>query len=266
MEKLDKKFNKISKKKFNIYAFIFGHLYMYYCRMFLYGFLALIIELFVLLISYSEFIFVIILLFHILYGFFTNKIYNYFVTKKLIDNNKPLFNIYILRILAIIYIIFFVVIDISIILNDIEYRSYIYYDSSVNINDEYEMTIPNNFQKEDSYYFNYINYSDIDDMHLSACDFSFYKVNNYNNIKKIVKQLKKENKYYNNSNLRSKTINSIKWSYFISQSEYRDIYYYITYNNGIYLFTYNISKDYEDKYVECIKDYSAVINSIKVKH
>lgn len=265
MKKLDNKFNKIAMKKFNIYAFIFGHLYMYYCRMFLYGLLAFIIELFVLLISYSEFIFIIILFFHILYGFFTNKIYNYFVNKKLKKNNKPLFNIYILRILAIIYVIFFLVIDISIIVSETEYKNYIYYDISANINNEYEMIIPENFQKEDSYYFEYKNYSDKNDMYSVACEFSFYKIKNYTDVKNLVKQLKKENKYYNNSDLKNIKLNSIKWKYFVAQSEYRDIYYYITDNNGIYLLTYKISKDYEDKYVECMKDYNNIISSIKIK-
>lgn len=263
MIKIDKSFNKIINKKFNIYAFIFGHLYMYYCRMFLYGFLAFVIEIFILLISNYVFSFILIILFHILYGFFTNKIYAYYINKKKRKSNKPLFSVNILRIITIIYILFFTFISILTIVSDIEYKNYIYYDSNVNIDKIFYITITDNFKREDSYYFKYVN--KIDDIYSNACEFSFYKVKNYNNIKKLVKQLKKENKYYNKSDLKSIELNSIKWKYFASKSEYRDIYYYITDNNGLYLFIYEISKNDENKYIECMKDYSVIINSIKVK-
>lgn len=73
-------YDKITTKSFNFAGFFFTSFYMFYRKMFLYGFLLFLVNLIVLnVINFS----IVIILFGIVTGFFVNKVYLYYAKKKI---------------------------------------------------------------------------------------------------------------------------------------------------------------------------------------
>ncbi|MGN1370737.1 MAG: hypothetical protein ACI4XM_00440 [Candidatus Coprovivens sp.] len=77
---IGKNYEKITTRNFNFAGFFFAGLYMFYRKMFLYGILFYLISLTVSLITNNLFI---SLLLNILVGLFVNKLYLYFVNKRI---------------------------------------------------------------------------------------------------------------------------------------------------------------------------------------
>ena len=289
-------YDKIVNSGFSLCGFFFGEFYYFYRKMYLYGFIIILLKIFLLnavngLISIAL---------YVLLGLFTNKIYLNFANSKInkIKNKNPsgdlsricsakggtsigmIFVALILDIvLLIIYVILMIVLNISIGIvslfgslgSDImsspngEYNGVLSYNSSVVISDDFSFDIPSMYQEgflNSEYVINYTYKTDENEI-LSNCEFSFAAIDGYSSSSELINQIAEYNKV--SSSVSNTTINNIVWyTTNYNDGSLANTYYYATEkNNMVYLVQYEIGSNVKTNV--CEEHKTAIINSIKNK-
>lgn len=289
-------YDKIVNSGFSLCGFFFGEFYYFYRKMYLYGFIIILLKIFLLnavngLISIAL---------YVLLGLFTNKIYLNFANSKInkIKTKNPsgdlsricsakggtsigmIFVALILDIvLLIIYVILMLVLNISIGIvslfgslgSDImsspngEYNGALSYDSSVVISDDFSVDIPSMYQEgflNSEYVINYTYKTDENEI-LSNCEFSFAVIEGYSSSSELINQIAEYNKV--SSSVSNTTINNIVWyTTNYNDGSLANTYYYATEkNNMVYLVQYEIGSDVKTNV--CEEHKNTIINSIKNK-
>lgn len=140
----------------------------------------------------------------------------------------------------------------------------ILYAADINIQDEFTITVPSIFEKNNNYHRYDYYYSSRSDK-FDKCSFRLSKINGYQQGDKLIKAMA-NSKYFKDdifTGLASKKINNIEWTYFSTNKYITTTYYYgTTKNNYVYLFEYNIEQ-YADADCKVYKD--RILNSITSK-
>ncbi len=330
-------YDKLTTRKFNFAAAFFGYLYMCYRQMVLYG----VISIFVLaalsmgissivstLISNNDMALIVSYVIwygisFLAYGFLTNKIYLYFVKRKIaqikLNNlNKNHYEIaemckrkggtsigkLLLAILIpIIFMIIFILISILLLgsmfgafvtgfkdlnnniqssinenVNEAD-KSFGYtFDETININNEFVITIPSGFEnnsKPYSYEYKYVSEDSVFDncrisMGVPQIKMGIPEVNKeFANAEDLMNEMQDYFKESNSSAVQKMTINNLDW-YHVSMDDstwgghsFGKLYYYATTkNNKIFLLKYDIS---ENAPSECENYRQQIISSIQSK-
>ena len=266
---------------FNFFAFLFGSLYLFYRKMFLWGLLVFALE-FVIL-NYIK-ITAGLLIFRLVLGFVFNKIYlgiakkkvskiKYIKSQESFEDLKKicaskggtsglqLFLGIIITLAATIIAI--VLLGVSLFFNGISsvvqnanQGRVIIYDTSVNIKNEFDILVPSRFEnksEESSYKYTYNN----EDGFFGKCELELLAVSNFKNPEDLI------NNYVNNSEIthgsNTVTVNGIEWHTGV-EDLLGKVYYYATKKDGkVYLLTYTVQEDADEN---CDNYRSLVLNSI----
>ncbi|MBP3461288.1 MAG: DUF2628 domain-containing protein [Bacilli bacterium] len=296
--------DKILKNKFSIPAFIFNGYYLLYRKIYGLGFLiCFITSLLLMAYTYFKnniILYITVMLMFIisiLLGLFTNK--NYLekcykeITKikkinkseeELIKKCNKKGGTSIIKMILIVILIFIITNIINSIIfpiiknntkqeeknnNTVEvnpidvqlqkYNGYLLHDTSININNEFSITIPTTFKASmmnSDYAIDY-EYSD----QLNSCGFSLKGVENYTSSNKLIQEMAE---YNNVIDIKTNTINNIKWDSFISTTSLETTYIHATTkNNKVYLFEYKINN--EDNNKVCTNYYNNILKTVKLK-
>lgn len=280
-------FEKIASTPFNIAAFFFGNLYLFFRKKILYGLVLFIIQ-----TVLSRFVntFLVSIGIAIIIGVSFNGIYikdakNYIENLKkknptksnaeLRDICKKSGGVSFLYLIGGFFLSIFVGIVVSMVMvtlgftqtntsininiddlinkNSTVYLGSVDKDKNININDKYTIEIPTEFTKDND------NTSEIS-YKQDNCNFALYKAAKETNAKNLATQMSIY--YLSVEDVKTTNINSIDWYYVENQDGTETQYHYITSKNSeVYIFEYNT--DTKDK--ACMNAKDKVLNSIKNK-
>lgn len=290
-------YEKITTSNFNFAGFFFNTFYMLYRKMFLYALLIFIINILIgsklnSILTTSGFSLII--------GLFINKLYLYYATRKInkIKSVNPEKNLEELKeickrkggtsvgtiflglIIEIIIIIAYIVLALGVSILSIgtdilllpisniisketnsTFDGTIIYDTSINIPNDFIITVPSIFENESnnsSYSYKYTSDQGI----FNECSFNFLAPVGFTSGEKLIEQMK--NYYKEGSSEITKTsINNISWSTFSYNSGLGTTYYYATTkNNKAYLLEYQVGEDAD---ISCVNYKEPIIASITLK-
>lgn len=305
---IGKNYEKITTKKFNFAGFFFSSLYMYYRKMFIYGLTVFIINLLTINFLDSSISTIVNIMFLIILGMFTNKIYIKQAKKKIekikLQNSskdinkiknicikkggasigKTCLGFFIEIIVLIIASIIMTIAGIPSALEDYinvlnknsntnnsnikdnnsnnnsTYNGIIMYNTSVNISDEFSMSVPNVFENNSNEYEYKYEYSSGQGV-FDSCSVSLNVVEGYSSANNLIKQMAA---YYSSDvqeKVSTEKLNDINWNYFSYNSAFGTTYYYgTTKNNKVYLLEYSIE---EDASVDCESYRQIILKSVK---
>jgi len=298
---IGKNYEKITTRPFNFAGFFFTSLYMFYRKMFLYGFLVFILNLIIInLIDIS----IISLAINVLIGVFVNKIYLKHAKSKInkikTSNAQKSFNeikeicsskggtsvgkLFLGLFLEILTGLVVVVVMISIgmlklvdLIGDLlpgviqsgnlveenkTFDGVLSSDTSIKISDEFTIIIPNNFEEGMMNDENSYDYEySSDSGGFNTCSFSLKAINGYSTAENLITQM--ATYYTNNNRIETASINNIEWSWFSYPGSFGTSYYYATTkNNKVFLFQYEIEDDAPS---DCESYKDQVITSINSK-
>ena len=293
-------YDKITTKQFNFAALFFNHFYIFYRKMFLYGFLSIINSL---IISTIIKINIINWIIFIAIGFLFNKFYLWYVEEKItkikaknpdktIDELKEIcqkkggtsipqaiVGLITYTITAIIYVIILGLMGITtnllIEFKDLfsaiknsettaennEYNGVTFTDTTIDIKSEFSIELPEMFiDNSESYSYNYLYSSDTGVF--KNCEVNLYSLEKYNDAEKLINSMEK---YYRENDKTTvpikSTINNIDWYWFSTDNAFGKEYYYSTYkNNKVFILEYKINTNAPS---DCSNYRQQIINSIK---
>lgn len=301
---IGKNYDKITTKKLNFAALFFTTLYMFYRKMFLYGILLFIISFIVLNVIKIQFIaYTINLILAVILGFLFNKVYLYYAknkiekiklqnTEKSYDEIKEicfskggtnigkaiLVSFAMIAITLLIIAIMGVMRVSSMIDNfntktDVEnsksetnntYNGIIIYDLSVNISNEFSISVPNIFENDSSinkyeYEYEYESGRGVFD----SCSVSLKVPSEYSSSEDLINQMATYYEDDNPTSVEKTKINNIDWYWFSYNNAFGTTYYYATTkDNKVYLLEYEINEDASN---DCSNYREPILNSINKK-
>ncbi len=289
-------YEKITTRPFNFAGFFFTSIYMLYRKMFLYGLIVFIINFIILNFVKIEGVWII---FNAIVGLFVNVLYTTCATSEIekIKNNNKDKSLEELKTICskaggtsigTIFIGFFVEIIISIaivfgmallgivsnyeyilsnfkILNTSQngtYNGVTYIDSSIKIENEFTISIPDKFTNESNEYeYNYSYYSNKGVF--NKCSAHLFAIEGFSDAENLINQMKA---FYSDSeptDISKVSINNITWHDFSITNDFGKSYYYgTTKKNKAYILQYDVNID-TDSDCETYKD--QIINSITSK-
>ena len=282
---------KLLRKSFNFSAFFFTTLYFFYRKMFLAG----IVVFFISNVLFNVFKNgIVMLLFSLVIGFIFNKLYAYHAirkTAKIKNRTKDvaLEDLYFLCrqkggtsildvILGIIVCILGVIacaflgftkyfaFDMPLVfltnlfnINSTEFNGTIVYDTTINMQSEFRMSIPGVFEDfpMGSYAYGY-EYKNPNNT-LESCNVSLLAVKNQTNSSEFIKKMADFYKESNSSEINELTVNNINWQWCYYKNSLGTFYNYLTTKDKkVYLFKYEVYND-----GECLEYKNEILNSIE---
>ena len=296
-----KKYDKISKRIFNIPAFLFTSFYLFFRKMFGLGIV-------VFLISFALMNFInipgIFLVVNLLLGFGFNKIYMASVRKrvnKLKEKNqymriedikdmciskggtsvgKIFLGLIVEMILAFVIGIAMVIFGITTLFGDLfsgfnidfdfvntnktndKYEGMFIYNSSINMFSEFSIDIPGKFNENASDYSYEYSFRG-DEGVFNECSFKLFVPNGYVDSEDLIYQMNDFFKDSEPTDVTKETINGKVWYNFMTTDSIGESYYYGT-NKGkkVYIFEYDVQADAPE---ECINYKDEVLKSLRSK-
>ena len=292
------KFQKFQMSPFNFGAFLFGGFYFLYRKMYLYGFIAYIIEFLVLLLSPNIIGLAITFVLRLIYAFVSNYLYIKFSNKNVIKikQKNPKNNLHQLVQICIkkggtdflgaflinlllnaslgFILINFVAKDLLIdifgnikqplmeeIIEKEEFKGEFKY-SNFDVTSEFSFDVPAEFVKTDNVKKTEYKYTSLNDGENNSCIFSLAVVEEYKKSSDLINDLAT---YNNMSNSIDSTISAgLEWNTFYVNNDIGKVYYRSTiYNNKVYLFEYVSGVNTPDGV--CDSYLVSILDSIKVK-
>lgn len=289
-----KNYEKLTVKSFNFAGFFFTTFYMFYRKMFGYAILMFLLDLVVLNVIKMT---IVTLAFNVIVGLLVNKIYISFARKKIrkikinntyksadelrdictVKGGTSVGSIFLGLLLEIVIAIGAVIIMgifglasgfgglISNFANGLNfssngtYEGMIMTDTSIDIANEFSITVPGKFENESSEYEYEYNYSSGNGM-FDECKVTMSVPEGYSNAENLINQM---SSYYvddNSTGVTKTNINNIDWYWFSLGDGFGETYYYGTSkNNKVFLVEYNIN---EDAASDCDGYRQQIINSI----
>ena len=293
MEFVGYKYEKISQSKFNIFALIFGEFYLLYRRMVLIG-------LFILLVRVAIIVFInpyLSLAINVALCFTFNKLYLLHANSKIRNAEKrypnasydqlrdivvssgqtkmsnPILMIFLSIIFGLIGLVIaningfsvgpFKDINILVLLGkNPEFKGNLTYDTNANINNNYEMVMPDEIRNPNSNQGSIIGGIKTDpNDNFSNCHYSFNVLKDFSDAKNLAKQMKS---YYNlKDDPEELQINSITW-YHISYENNGTVNLYLTSRNKkVYMYEFREEKNANT--ISCEQYNTSILNSIYYK-
>ncbi len=293
MEFVGYKYEKISQSKFNLFALIFGEFYLLYRRMVLIG-------LFLLLVRVAIIIFInpyLSLAINVVLCFTFNKLYLLHVNNKIRNAERKYPNASYEQIKDIVVssgqtkasnpitMIFFSIIlgfigfvianingfldgpfkDINIFVllgKNPEFNGDLTYDTDANINNSYEIVMPDELKNPNSNQGSIVGGIKTDpNDNFSNCHYSFNVLKDYSDAKNLAKQMK--NYYKIKDDPEELQINSITW-YHISYEKNGTVNLYLTSRNKkVYMYEFREEKNANS--ISCEQYNTSILNSIYYK-
>lgn len=284
-------YEKITKSKFSICAFFLGEIYYFYRKMFLYGIIIFVIRIILGMISPA-----IMIVLNIVLGIFTNKIYINYAQNK-VDSYK-LYNkdnimelckknggtsiimvlISVITEVLLVFVMLFVFLSLGLSFGilallssftssntkiNTEYNGVLSFKTDININDYFELSMPQEFESVAKYQYN-IDYEYISKKTSGfvKCEFTLGAVEDYTNSSKLINEMANFND--SNNTISTVKIKGITWNTFETTSGLGTSYYYATTKNGtLYLMEYDIGSDANKE--QCTTFKKQIIDSINYK-
>lgn len=289
-----KNYEKLTIKSFNFAGFFFTTFYMFYRKMYGYAILMFLLDLVVLNVIKMT---IVTLAFNVIVGLLVNKLYISFARKKIrkikinntyksadelrdictVKGGTSVGSIFLGLLLEIVIAIGAVIIMgifglasgfgglISSFANGLNFSSngtydgMIMTDTSVNIANEFSITVPGKFENESSDYEYEYNYSSGNGI-FDKCKVTMSVPEGYSNAENLINQM---SLYYvddNPTEVTKTNINNIDWYWFSLNDGFGETYYYGTSkNNKVFLLEYDIN---EDAASDCDSYRQQIINSI----
>lgn len=289
------KYENIKNSSFSVPTILFGIFYLFYRKMYLYGFLMLLL---------GPFAFIGIIIFAIkfkdIYMKFVNKKINKIKLNNFNKSYEEIKNIcskkggtslgmmflcsFIVLLILIIFfmIIYFILVfylsywllfentkhDNSTVNNteniiiDSNVPGTIMYDNSINTDEIFSLIVPEGFKKENTTGIKYSYSSDLNSS-FSSCEFNIHAIAGHNSADEFVKYLKGY-QYNDDNEVTQITINNINW--YTYTANFMGINYnYVAEKDGVvYTFVYEEGNDLND-FEFCNSSFQSVLNSIKFK-
>lgn len=293
MEFVGYKYEKISQSKFNIFALIFGEFYLLYRRM-------VVIGLFILLVRVAIIVFInpyLSLAINVALCFTFNKLYLLHANNKIrtaerrypnasydqlrdivvssgqTKMSNPILMVFLSIIIGLIGLVianinglsFGLFKDINILVllgKNPEFKGNLTYDTNANINNNYEIVMPDEIKNPNSNQGNIIGGIKTDpNDNFSNCHYSFNVLKDFSDAKNLAKQMKS---YYNlKDDPEELQINSITW-YHISYENNGTVNLYLTSRNKkVYMYEFREEKNANT--ISCEQYNTSILNSIYYK-
>ena len=273
------KYFSFKNSDFNIWALLFGNIYLGCRKMYLYCLLLGLLKIF-LIFFYP----VAILVINISLGFLINKIYLAFVerkVKKIIEENinskdridflcnvgggKSILSAFLTLVFEMILIVIFSLVLMlfnitPLVKSDKYFNGVISYNNKHNIYDVFKMNVPDDFKvTSDSNILKATVNTNLGELYAS-CRVSFSSIKGYSSSKNIADKMKD---FYSGENYIVKNINGITWYSFRHNLGQTTDIYVTEFNNKVYLYQYTIEQNANK---DLCSEYNAqIINSILLK-
>lgn len=142
------------------------------------------------------------------------------------------------------------------------YEGILSYNTSINMKDEFTITVPSKFKDiSDSYEYEY-EYSSGNGV-FDDCSFKLSVPEGFSNAENLINQIFQYNSNDNSAAVTKATANNIDWYWFSLESSFGKTYYYgTTKNNKVFLLQYEINKNASN---DCESYRQPIIDSIKSK-
>ena len=149
---------------------------------------------------------------------------------------------------------------------DGKYDGMLYFDSDVDMMNEFIVNAPNIFENESndsSYQYSYDNQEETESI-FKTCSFSINALVGYNNAELLINNMASYFKENNETtDVKNETINNINWYHFKLTNDIGKTYYYgTTKNDKVFLFEYSINEAAD---TNCESYLEQVINSVQSK-
>ncbi|MEE0014967.1 MAG: DUF2628 domain-containing protein [Bacilli bacterium] len=293
MEFVGYKYEKISQSKFNLFALIFSEFYLLYRRMVMLG-------LFILLLRVAIIVFInpyVSLTINVILCFTFNKLYIVHAKNKIKNAERrypnasydqlrdivvssgqtkmsnPIITVFLSIIIGLIGLVIaninglsfgpFKDINILVLLGkNPEFKGNLTYDTNANINNNYEIVMPDEIKNPNSNQGNIIGGIKTDpNDNFSNCHYSFNVLKDFTDAKNLAKQMKS---YYNlKDDPEELQINSITW-YHISYENNGTVNLYLTSRNKkVYMYEFREEKNANT--ISCEQYNTSILNSIYYK-
>ena len=290
-------YGKITTKPFNFAGFFFTTFYMFYRKMFGYALLVFLIDIIILnVIKISA----VTLVFNVLVGLFVNKIYLFYANKKITKlklqnpqkNTEELKKIcaakggtsvgsiflgFIVELaLAIILLITLSIFGVASAFSNLfsnfgnqvnsslngTYEGVIMTNTSINMANEFSISVPSKFEDESDQYSYEYSYSSGNGV-FDKCKFYLSVPSGFSDAKNLINQMSSYDENDNPIEVTKSSINGINWYWFSKEDAFGKVYYYgTTKNNKVFLLEYDVN---EDASSDCENYRHQIIESIKSK-
>ena len=287
-------YDKITTRKFNFAGFFFSTLYMFYRKMFGYGLLLFALNFIIL--NFTNYI--VYLVFCVVVGLLVNKVYLYFANKKInkIRLSNPQKGIQELKsicsvkggtntgaiflgllcefLIAVVILVIMSIFGLTSVITNLftsfsndaksslngTYEGVLMTNTSIDIDNEFTITIPSKFEdKSDDYSYEY-EYSS-DSGVFDKCEISLESIQGFSDASNLINQMADYNIDNNPTKVTKKSINNIDWYWFKVDDSFGTTYYYgTTKNNKVFLLKYEINEDASN---DCKSYREQIIKSIK---
>ncbi len=285
-------YESIITKPFNFAAFFFSSLYLFYRKMFGYALVVFVLNFVVLNLIKN---FTVTAIFNVIIGLCANKLYIFYARKKIekiklentqkdiaeikkICSNKGGVSIgltilgFIIEVVStIIILVIMLTLGVASIFGNLflnlggkngTYNGVMSLDSSVNMNQEFSITVPSQFKNDSTsseYQYEYTSSSG----GFNKCSISFTSPEDFSNAEDLIRQIAKYETDNNPTTVTKNSINNIEWYWFTLNDSFGKKYYYgTTKNNKVFLLEYEIQ---EDAPSDCEQYQQQILNSIQAK-
>ncbi len=299
-EFVGEKYNKISKSSFSIPAFFLSNLYYFYRKMYLFGFLIIAVNTFILNTPLKFFS----IAFNVVLGLVTNKLYLRFSASKvnkieMMNKDKDLNELakicakkggtsigaaigltFLALVISIVVLLILSVLGAVTILSsmfgglikdttssilnptDDVYEGVLFHDDSKNASNYFVVTIPNGFEKDDFGQLSY-SYTTNSEGVFNKCEFSLNAVQNFSSPDSLIESMAEYNEA--SDTISSNVINNINWTSFVVNDGFGTTTYYraTEKDGGIFLLEYEIEQEADQ--TVCEQYYNSIISSISYK-
>ena len=143
-----------------------------------------------------------------------------------------------------------------------DYNGLLIYDLTIDMSDEFTITVPDKFEdvsSDGTYEYQYSGTEGI----FNECKASLSVPDGYNDAESLINSMHKYNIDDTPTDVENETINNINWYHFSYEDSFGKTHYYgTTKNNKVFLFKYEINKDADS---DCSGYLDPIINSIQSK-